>query len=562
MSRVLSIVTTAAVAAAIAAGCGGTTSTNVRYVNQPPVWRVNDRKPLANDPHERPYYRTLYHLDGLFVRRTTRALDVRDPTRARDVNSVDEVPDSTWFTNRIGVRDMTIEEVRRGPNVDPSPFDHLPWKIVSQKVGGLSLGFVFEDARGEKYLLKFDKPDFPEMETGAHIIVQRILWACGYNVPQDHVGYVTRDDLQIAAKAVRKDVFGGKQKMTARDLDVALRFAFKTPDGRYRVLASKYVPGKPLGGYAREGTRSDDPNDRVRHEHRRSLRGQYAIFSWLNHTDLQEDNTLDAFVPDPADPDKKYIVHYLIDFGKALGVLATHNNWRTAGYTYRIDFGIAMKSLLAFGLWEQPWEHLETPPISGVGMYTAESFDPGSWRSSSQYFPFEDKDRFDAFWGAKILIRFTRDQLAAIVEEAQYTDPRATQYMTDALVARQRKTARYWFDKVAPLDAFELTPDDVAAGLCFDDLMLRYRLANVLRGTRYHVDSFDYRGRATGFAVTVRPGQAGRSCVRGVALGNDHDQYTIVRLRVQRSGRMMPAVTVHVARDLNGRLAVIGVRRE
>ncbi len=40
----------------------------------------------------------------------------REPIRAVNVNTLDEVPDSSWFTNRIGVRDLPIAEITRGPN--------------------------------------------------------------------------------------------------------------------------------------------------------------------------------------------------------------------------------------------------------------------------------------------------------------------------------------------------------------------------------------------------------------------------------------------------------------
>ena len=35
---------------------------------------------------------------------------------ALNVNTLGEVPDSSWFTNRIGQHDMTVDEVLRGPN--------------------------------------------------------------------------------------------------------------------------------------------------------------------------------------------------------------------------------------------------------------------------------------------------------------------------------------------------------------------------------------------------------------------------------------------------------------
>src|SRR5438105_1805121 len=168
----------------LAAACSRPAAGELRFANQPPVWRVNDRSLLAEIPKARSYVRLLYHLDGFFVRRLTRAMDVPDPTRARDVNALDEVPDSTWFTNRIGVRDLSIEEIKRGANFGPSPFDSRPWKITGLKEGGLSLGFTFTDTRGDKYIIKFDSPKRPEMETAAHAIGHRIVWACGYNVPE------------------------------------------------------------------------------------------------------------------------------------------------------------------------------------------------------------------------------------------------------------------------------------------------------------------------------------------------------------------------------------------
>ena len=54
-----------------------------------------------------------------------------DPTpdvRARDINTIDEVPDSNWFTNRVLARPVSVEEVRRGPNTidGPAPGSWVP----------------------------------------------------------------------------------------------------------------------------------------------------------------------------------------------------------------------------------------------------------------------------------------------------------------------------------------------------------------------------------------------------------------------------------------------------
>src|SRR5688500_20360351 len=59
----------------------------------------------------------------------------RSPVRAVNVNTADEVPDSSWFTNRIGVREMPIAEILRGPD----KFERLDaeaWTAVSSKGPG------------------------------------------------------------------------------------------------------------------------------------------------------------------------------------------------------------------------------------------------------------------------------------------------------------------------------------------------------------------------------------------------------------------------------------------
>src|SRR5512134_124869 len=40
----------------------------------------------------------------------------RTAMRALNVNTIDEVPDSSWFVNRIGARPMSIPEILRGAN--------------------------------------------------------------------------------------------------------------------------------------------------------------------------------------------------------------------------------------------------------------------------------------------------------------------------------------------------------------------------------------------------------------------------------------------------------------
>jgi hypothetical protein len=158
-----------------------------RFHNQPIVWLVNDRNNVPEPPAMRRFFQALYHFDGHWHGRIDRWMQMRPPHRALSTNALDEVPDSTWFENRIGQRDLSPADVATGPNHTGSPEAHTPWVIKSSKVGGKTVGYIIEDQRGVKYVLKFDEKGIPEVETGADVIVQRLLWAWG---DQSLVGFL------------------------------------------------------------------------------------------------------------------------------------------------------------------------------------------------------------------------------------------------------------------------------------------------------------------------------------------------------------------------------------
>ncbi len=56
----------------------------------------------------------------------------KTPMRALNVNTVDEVPDSSWFTNRLGVRPMSIAEIVRGANRH-DPRDAREWETLGHR---------------------------------------------------------------------------------------------------------------------------------------------------------------------------------------------------------------------------------------------------------------------------------------------------------------------------------------------------------------------------------------------------------------------------------------------
>jgi hypothetical protein len=525
------------------AACGSAPTHRVRFANAPTVTAVDDRRPVAA-PAVRPFALMLYHFRGNLVRRLDRAFALAANPRARGINALDEVPDSTWFTNRR----PTPDEVRAGPAGVGSPEAHLPWTIKSSKVGGKSIGFIIEDARRERFILKFDAAGFPEAETAADAIAGRLLWAVGYNVPEDHIVYFRAYDLVLAPDAKLKDRFGNARRLDRAELAALLAQVEVERDGRIRGLVSKFLPGKLLGGHPDEGVRTDDPNDRIPHELRRDLRGARPIFAWLDHADTKEDNTVDVWAAG-------YVQHYLIDFGKSLGVMATTSRDPRRGHQYALDVGATMTALVSAGLAQRAWESRTQPALRGVGMYGTAGYDPATWKPySPSYLPFHLTDAVDSFWGAKQIMRLSREHLRAAVDAGRFSDPRAADYLVDTLVERQRITARYWFTQVAPLDTFAMQGD----ALCFDDLTITYGLSAVERITRYAIRTTDRDGRAIA-AGSFGAAAHGRACTAPLVLAKAGDGYTIVRIQVTRHD-LDKSVWVHLARR-DGATHVIGVWR-
>jgi hypothetical protein len=528
-----------------------------RFANAPPVLAVDDQRDTKTPPRKRRVPDTVFYFDGSVYRRLVRPLELRRDERARGINALGEVPDSTWFTNRIGVRDLTIDELRRGPNLVGNPESFTPWIVHETKNTGESLGFLVTDSRGEKFIIKFDRRGYPETETANQMITGRLLWAAGYNVTDDYLAHVRAEDIVVARDATRYELGGRTRHYTAAELAAALETVERTRDGRLRVMASHFLAGKPLGGHAAEGVRSDDPNDLIPHEMRRDLRGALPLFAWLDHSDVKESNTMDMWAEDPHDPARHFVVHYLLDFGKSLGGMSLFAADPRRGNEYSVDPPRMYGSLVTLGLRPRPFEHRSYPDLRGIGLYDAQHYAPELWRPSSPaYLPFLLADRHDWFWGAKNLMRFTPDQLRAVVDLGELSDPASRTFLVNTLVARQRKTAAYAFSRVNPLDNFAV--DDRAA-LCFDDLSLSYRLTS--SPTRYLVRSFDRQGGQIG-GSQIYAAATGHTCTAPVEVSRDPDGYTIVEIetRRERGGRR---AYVHLARDPNTRAwRVIGIWRE
>ena len=372
----------------------------------------------------------------------------RRDVRAQNVNTVDEVPDSSWFTNRIGRRDMTVAEVVRGPDrVERLSLDG--WVVSGGKSSGVQPGFRMTDPAGQLYQIEVDPPSNPEMASAAEIIGTAFYHAIGYTTVEVYLAEIDRAALVISDRATIRDPLNGKRRRLRKsDLDDVFDRAARLPGGGYRVLVNRFAAGKPLGNFRYYGTRPDDPNDIVPHEHRRELRGARVFGAWLNHDDSRGVNSLDMLETTNG---RAWVRHYMFDFGSILGSGTVHAQRHRAGNEYIFESRPGWLTLMTFGAYVRPWMLIDYPDVPrSIGRFEARAFDPLNWKPEYPNAAFDNMRSDDAFWAARIAARFTDEMIGAVVQKARYSDPRATQYMTQALITRRNKIVAAWLNQVCP----------------------------------------------------------------------------------------------------------------
>jgi hypothetical protein len=458
---------------------------------------------------------------------------------ARAVNTLGEVPDSSWFQNRIGSRPMTPAELLRGPGDAHAPSADGAWTVLSGKGEGVTPGLVIEDGNKRRYLIKFDPKSNPGMASACDVVGSKFFWALGYNVPENYIVTFTRDRLRLAEKSTYRSPQGHRRRMEARDIEEVLRKVPRTREGQYRAMASLIVPGDIIGPFRYYGTRNDDPNDVVPHEDRRDLRGLYVFAGWLNHTDSKSLNSLDSIVEERG---LRFVRHYLIDFGAILGSDSFEPKSPRAGNVYLFDFKPAAWQFLSLGLYVPRWMRADYPDIGEAGRFDYETFDPERWKNNYPNPAFDRRLPDDTFWAARKVMAFTDDDIRRIVATGQYSDPRAAAWIARCLIARRDKIGRAFFDDVLPLDNFRVEE----GRLRFDDLGVKYGLTP---SGNYSVQWFVFDNERE-----VKTAIAGRA---GFEVPRERSPYLAADIRGADAAKV---VSVYLETS-QGRPRVVGVER-
>jgi hypothetical protein len=538
--------------AVLASGCGaGFRPFELRDI----VWQDHDARPFGPKPPE------IYNpprwdlIDNTLFRPASEFFLFRPGSpRAINANALDEVPESTWFTNRLGMHPMSDEDLARGacPRDEAPP---LPWIVTRGKNTGSSPGVVLTAADGRTYVFKIDFAGQPERATAADAVSTRMLYAAGYNVPCDIVVSFTRDNFRIQPGA---RVSGTGALYTEADLDNLLQHAMMNPDGTRRGSVSLFLEGDVLGGWRFSGVSEGDPNDIVPHEDRRDVRGLYVLSAWMNHVDARAENNMSMWVD--AGGGLGYVRHYVLDAGDSFGIVWEDDMaWGLAqrfGHSNYFDVEQVVEDFLTLDIIPRPYRDARHGSQFDIfGFYDADRFVADQWRNGYPNPAFDRRTEQDCAWGARILSQFDPHRIRVLARTGHFSRPETEDEFVRILLERRRRILERWLTRISPLSEPALEGRE----LCMHDLAVE-------SGTRdqrtRHYSTRLYSGvppRAIA-AVPIHAGN-GRVCITLPDHRAAQPEYRIVDLRATSGEDHTAPARVHLYQLPNGEYRVVGLER-
>jgi hypothetical protein len=498
-----------------------------RFPLRPPVWRDTDTISVSVPCRVAPTPKDASHVvcapasyespliwdgvDSLVFRPISDFFALRPESEAVDVNSMDEVPDSSWFVNRVGTQPWTTDQMKSAACSESQRLNGATagagaWVIDAGKATGSTSGFRVTVEGHGKYLFKSDEADQPERPSAAQVIGAAVYHAAGFNAPCDQIVYFRPEVLRLKPGLRYRKNFGDEEPFDRAALDAILAKLPRRGDA-LRMVASAWIPGRVLGPFRYEGTRDDDPNDVVPHEERRELRGSRLLAAWIDRVDAREANTLDSWVadrPDRPDSSPGHVLHYMIDTSECLGPAW---DWeeitRRLGHSYVFDWGDFAGDFATLGIPRRPWDTTrKAPGHLAFAYFNVEDFVPDRWKMEYANPAFSRMTERDGAWMARILARFTPPIVHAIAEMAEFSDPAQTLYLERVLEGRLERILDRYLTRLSSLADVRFADADL---LCAVDLAERRRVRDPAR--------FQYSTAMRGGRLPVQRRGDGEICV-------------------------------------------------
>jgi hypothetical protein len=499
------------------------------------------------------------YVDNLVFAPVSNMLSISVSGEAANATSLDEVADSSWFDNRIGITPLTTEQRELGAckaeDILPVEVADGAWVIDQGKANGATPGFRVDVPGLGLYMLKADDVGKPERASAASVIGAALYHASGFSTTCEQIVLVRRAQFALAPGLTTVSNRGTTSAFDKAALAAVLDKSTQV-GARVRMQASKWLPGLALGPFRYTGVRDDDPNDVIDHENRRELRGSRLLAAWMNHWDAREQNSMDLWLA--SDPKQKrsspgYVRHYVIDTSDVIGgAIPSAAATTRLGHAYLVSMGDIALDFITLGTIARPWDRAGVEKgREKFGLFSARDFKPEEWRGLYPNPAMIRMTERDAAWMARIIARFTPADVRGIVEAGRFSDPSDTDYIVKVLLERQRLILARYLMKRSPVAHVHA----IGKQLCATDLA---RSSGVLPADRFR---YTVSQRAGGSRVAGADDRTERARLlhaasddvgaSGYSAGADHDLRDPQR-HLCRSARD-PHLRPGLARDVHRR---------
>lgn len=411
-----------------------------RFADRPAVSAVGDDRPIPI-PRKTPFIEPFYLSDVYLRRPIVDALDTERFPYAKDVNALDEVPRSSWFSPvPLDPNGFARAYAEEGPPVPPVRVEQNPEHAL-----------VITDSRGRVYELRSDIENLEATSTAAGVIASRLARAIGYRTPEAWL---------VDAGAL------GLGQSTSHP----------------RLLALRWPIGVEIGPTDMTYPRGDDANDKVSHRDRRTLRALGVLAAWLDLHELGPNHLLDVYVGRPG---RGHVIHVLTGLDEAIGAssLGRSHTERTVAGVVR---GSPLKNLVTLGL---------ARPSNAPPQETTLRIFPAEVKADYELSqPWEPVDRLlpsDGYWLAKRIHDIPSELIDAAIQDAKLPADVA-RHVKRALEARRQTLVAHWFDQVTPCEFVALNGQN----LVLED-------QSAVAGAHYEIELLDSAGNSLGQSFTL-----------------------------------------------------------
>src|SRR4029079_2389202 len=169
-----------------------------------------------------------------------------------------------------------------------------------------------------------------------------------------------------------------------------------------------------------------------------------------------EENSMDLWLSVDAKNKRSspgIVRHYILDTSDCFGSgIAPANLEARLGFSYAVDFADILIDFVTLGAIERPWDRAHTTPgRAKFGMFNADDFDAEAWKVLIPNPAFSRMRERDGAWMARIIARFSADDIRAIVGAGQFSDPGDAEFLTRVLIERQHRVLTRYLTRLSPL---------------------------------------------------------------------------------------------------------------